>query len=87
MEEKKTQDQKNKDLRKVWDALKFDTDYTSFLFPSASNENLAREIIKDKNIFLRNAAVHFWMNKDCIIELKRINDKTRVISTILEKKE
>jgi hypothetical protein len=74
-------------LYTLTDALKFDTDYTSFLFPSASNENLAREIINDKNLFLRNAAVHFWMNKDCIIELKRINDKTRVIRTILEKKE
>ena len=69
------------------DALKFDTEYTSFLFPSASNENLAREIINDKNLFLRNAAVHFWMNKDCIIELNRINDKTRVISDFIEKKE
>ena len=74
-------------LYTLTDALKFDTDHTSFLFPSASNEHLAREIINDKNIFLRNAAVHFWMNKDCIIELKRINDRTRVISTILEKKE
>ncbi len=69
------------------DALKFDTDYTSFLFPTATKENLANEIIKDKNIFLRNAALHFWMNKDCIIELKRIKDRTTVICSVLEKKE
>jgi hypothetical protein len=67
------------------DALKFDTDYTSFLFPITSIENLANDIIKDKNIFLRNAALHYWMNKDCIIELKRIKDKTRTICSILEK--
>jgi hypothetical protein len=66
------------------DALKFDTEYTSFLFPALSNENLANEIITNKTIFLRNAALHFWMNKDCIIELKRIKDKTTMICTILE---
>jgi len=69
------------------DALKFDTHYTSSLFQSASDENLAREIINDKNIYLRNAAAHYWMNKDCIIELKRINDQTSVLSAMLEKKE
>ncbi len=74
-------------LYTLTNALKFDTDYTSFLFPTATEENLANEIIKDKNIFLRNAALHFWMNKDCIIELKRIKDKTRVICSILEKLE
>ena len=67
------------------DALKFDTDYSSFLFPNTTKENLANEIIKDKNIFLRNAALHFWMNKDCIIELKRVTDKTKEISSILKK--
>jgi len=67
------------------DALKFDTDYTSFLFPNTTKENLVNEIIKDKNIFLRNAALHFWMNKDCIIELKRVTDKTKEISYILKK--
>jgi len=69
------------------DALKFDTDYTSFLFPTATKENLANEIIKDKNIYLRNAALHFWVNRDCIIELKRITDKTRLICSILENQE
>jgi hypothetical protein len=67
------------------DALKFDTEYTSFLFPNTTKENLANEIIMDKKIYLRNAALHFWMNKDCIIELKRVTDKTKEISYILKK--
>ncbi len=69
------------------DALKFDTEYTSFLFPEASDQNLAKEIIKDKTIFLRNAAIHFWMNKDGLIQLKRIKDETSLICATLEKKE
>ncbi|GAA4806607.1 DUF6090 family protein [Litoribaculum gwangyangense] len=66
------------------DALKFDTDYTSILFPNTTKENLANEIIKNKNIFLRNAALHFWMNKDCIIELRRIKEKTKEICALLK---
>ena len=69
------------------DALKFDADYTSFLFPRASDQNLATEIINDKTIFLRNAAIHFWMNKDGLIQLKRIKDQTSLICAMLEKKE
>ena len=67
------------------DALKFDTYNTSFLFPNTSMENTAKEIKRNKHIYLRNAALHYWMNKDCILQLKQIKDKTITLSNLLEK--
>jgi hypothetical protein len=67
------------------DALKFDTYNTSFLFPNTTMENLAKEIKRNKDIYLRNAALHYWMNKDCILQLKQIKDKTITLSNLLEK--
>ncbi len=67
------------------DALKFDTYNTSFLFPNTSMENLAKEIKRNKDIYLRNAALHYWMNKDCILQLKQIKDKTITLNNLLEK--
>jgi hypothetical protein len=67
------------------DALKFDTDYTSFLFPNTSTKDLVKEIKKNKDIYLRNAALHYWMNEDCILELKRIKEKTLALCKTLEK--
>ena len=40
------------------DAIKFDTNFTSFLFPDESTENLAQELRKEQAIYLRNAALH-----------------------------
>jgi hypothetical protein len=66
------------------DALRFDTNFTSFLFPEESTEKLANDLRLNREIYLRNAALHYWINKDCIIMLKQIKDDTSVLIEILE---
>jgi hypothetical protein len=66
------------------DALIFDTDITSFLFPDESTEKLAEDLRENREIYLRNAALHYWINKDCIIMLKQIKDDTSAFIEILE---
>jgi len=66
------------------DALIFDTAITSFLFPDKSTEKLAGDLRTNRDIYLRNAAIHFWINKDCIIMLKQIKDDTSAIIEVLE---
>lgn len=66
------------------DALRFDTDNTSFLFPEESTEKLANDLKLNREIYLRNAALHYWINKDCIIKLKQIKEDTSDFLEILE---
>ena len=66
------------------DALIFDTAITSFLFPEESEENLADDLRANREIYLRNAAIHYWINKDCIIMLKEIKEDTSTLIKILE---
>jgi hypothetical protein len=66
------------------DALRFDTASTAFLFPAESIEKQAETLRKNKEIYLRNGAVHFWINKDCITMLQQISEDTLVIIAILE---
>ncbi|MFD2202701.1 DUF6090 family protein [Shivajiella indica] len=66
------------------DALRFDTAITSFLFPEISIKTMAEEIRANQEMYLRNAAVHYWINKDCIIMLQQIKDDTSVLIEILE---
>jgi hypothetical protein len=66
------------------DALIFDTDITSFLFPEESIEKLANDLRANREIYLRNAAIHYWINKDCIIMLKEIKEDTTAIIEVLE---
>jgi hypothetical protein len=66
------------------DALIFDTAITSFLFPEESTKKLADDLKANREIYLRNAAIHYWINKDCIIMLQQIKDDTSVLIEILE---
>lgn len=67
------------------DALRFDTASTSFLFPEESIEIQAETLRKNKEVYLRNAAVHFWINKDCITMLQQIKEDTDTLIETLEK--
>lgn len=66
------------------DALRFDTAITSFLFPEISIQKMAEEIRANQEMYLRNAAVHYWINEDCIIMLKEISEDTLTLIKILE---
>jgi hypothetical protein len=66
------------------DALIFDTAITSFLFPDESTEKLAGDLRRDREIYLRNAALHYWINKDCNIMLKQIKEETSTLIVVLE---
>jgi hypothetical protein len=66
------------------DALIFDTAITSFLFPDKSIEKLADDLRANQEIYLRNAAIHYWINKDCIIMLLKIKDETSALIEVLE---
>jgi len=67
------------------DALVFDTVYTSHLFPDQTTEKLAEELRVNQKTFLRNAALHYWINEDCISDLNRslmdINDFIEVLES------
>jgi hypothetical protein len=66
------------------DALIFDTEITSSLFPEESEEKLADDLRSNQEIYLRNAALHYWINKDCMIMLKQIKEETSSLVEILE---
>ncbi|MAN60188.1 MAG: hypothetical protein CMC08_10170 [Flavobacteriaceae bacterium] len=67
-------------------ALQFDEKFTKSLFREESNEQLARELRTNEAIFLRNAALHYWINKDCIAYLKNIKKETTVLVSLIEEK-
>jgi hypothetical protein len=67
------------------DALQFDNVSTSFLFPEESIQKQAESLRKNKEMYLRNAAVHFWINKDCARMLKQIKEDTGTLIETLEK--
>jgi hypothetical protein len=60
-------------------AIKFDSKYTKSLFSEQPIKNLANELYKNETIFLRNIAMHYWINKDCIDRLLKINEETRTL--------
>ncbi len=68
------------------DALAFDTAYTSDLFPAKTDKELAEKLRNDREIYLRNAALHYWINKDCIaalqLVLKDVRDFIEVLETV-----
>lgn len=66
------------------DAIKFDTNFTSFLFPDESTENLAQELRQEQSIYIRNAALHYWVNKHCINYLKETKEKTSAFIVLLK---
>lgn len=66
------------------DALRFDTAITSFLFPEISIQKMAEEIRANQEMYLRNAALHYWINEDSIKMLKQIKEDTSVLVKTLE---
>lgn len=67
------------------DALRFDTAVTSFLFPDDSTKKMAENLRTNREMYLRNAAVHYWINKYAINLLKQIKDDTSAVVDVLEK--
>lgn len=67
------------------DALVFDTKITSFLFPKKSKEKLAEDIRRNADLYLRNAAAHYWINADCTRMLQEVKHETSSIIDVLEK--
>jgi hypothetical protein len=66
------------------DAIRFDTNFTSFLFPDASTEKLAQELRKEQSIYMRNAALHYWINEHSVSYLKKAKEKTSDFIVLLE---
>lgn len=67
------------------DALRFDNTITSFLFPEISIQKMAEEIRANQEMYLRNAALHYWINEDCIRMLMEIKEDTGALVETLEK--
>ena len=67
------------------DALRFDSNKTSFLFPDASIEMQAKELREEQAIYTRNAAIHYWINDHCINYLKKVKEETLDFIGLLEK--
>ena len=66
------------------DALKFETNNTSFLFPDESITEKAKSLRKNQDLYTRNAALHYWINRDCINILKEMRNKTGEFINLLE---
>jgi hypothetical protein len=65
-------------------AIKFDSKYTKSLFSEQSIKDLADELYKNETIFLRNIAMHYWINKDCINYLIKMKKQTTALVDELE---
>ena len=65
-------------------AIKFDTGYTKSLFKESNSKDLVDEIYSYKDVFLRNIAMHYWVNEDCIKYLKKIKKETITLVQKLE---
>ena len=65
-------------------AIKFDSKYTKSLFSEQPIKNLANELYKNETYFLRNIAMHYWINKDCINYLLKIKEETTTLVQYLD---
>lgn len=66
------------------DVLKFETNNTSFLFPDESIKSKAESLRKNQDLYIRNAALHYWVNKDCVSILKKVKNETNIFIKLLE---
>jgi hypothetical protein len=66
-------------------AIEIDSKYTKSLFSEQSVKKLANELYKNENIFLRNIAMHYWINEDCINYLIKIKAETTILVNKLER--
>jgi len=60
------------------DIMKFEPS-TAFLFPKQTIESLAKELKNKKMTFISNTAAHYWINTDCINQLKRLITETSIL--------
>ncbi|PJB18814.1 MAG: hypothetical protein CO117_06960 [Flavobacteriaceae bacterium CG_4_9_14_3_um_filter_33_16] len=67
------------------DALKFETNNTAFLFPDESITEKAKSLRNNQDLYTRYAALHYWINRDCIAILKEMRDKTGAFINLLER--
>ncbi len=67
-------------------ALQFDTNFTSFLFREEPIAVSAENVRKNEDLYLRNAALHYWINEDCIGYLKQIKEDTDKLISSIESK-
>ena len=65
------------------DIMKFEPS-TSFLFPEESDEVLANELKAKRVTYISNAAAHYWINDDCIWQLKKLIEDTSILIADLE---
>ncbi len=66
------------------DIMKFEPS-TAFLYPETSEKILCNELRDNKLVYISNAAVHYWINKDCIQQLKGLMKATSDLISQLER--
>ena len=66
------------------DIMKFEPS-TAFLYPETSEKILCKELRDNKLVFISNAAVHYWINKDCILQLQGLMKETSKLISQLER--
>ncbi|PLX01046.1 MAG: hypothetical protein C0591_00020 [Marinilabiliales bacterium] len=57
---------------------------TAFLFPEESYAILAKELKENKMSYISNAAAHYWINNDAIIQLEELREQTTELISRLE---
>jgi hypothetical protein len=57
---------------------------TAFLFPEEPYALLAKELKENKMSYISNAASHYWINNDAIIQLQELIEKTTKLISRLE---
>ncbi len=65
------------------DALKYEP-FTASLFGDLTIEEISQDLRNNKQKYLRNAAVHYWINEDCINHLNDVKQKTITLIQRLE---
>jgi hypothetical protein len=66
------------------DIMKFEPS-TAFLYPETSEKILCKELRDNKLVYISNAAAHYWINKDCILQLQGLMKETSKLISQLEK--
>ncbi len=65
------------------DILKYEST-ADFLFGKSTIAIAGSDLRKNKDRYIRNAAVHYWVNTDCIDMLKEVSDETARLIERLE---
>jgi hypothetical protein len=65
------------------DALKYEP-FTKPLFGDLTITEISKDLRNNKQKYLRNAAVHYWINEDCINHLNEVIEETSYLVQRLE---